>query len=53
MSMIDKDILRKVVIRQKQEILTKQSFVRRDLLDEILKWFKDDRVIILTGVAYL
>ncbi|MBI3031947.1 ATP-binding protein [Candidatus Woesearchaeota archaeon] len=48
--MFDKDILRKVVMRQKQEILTKQRFVVRDLLDEILKWIKDDRVIILTGV---
>ncbi len=50
MSMIDKDILRNIVIRQKQEILTKQSFVRRDLLNEVLKWMKDPRVLILTGV---
>ncbi|MBI5392950.1 ATP-binding protein [Candidatus Woesearchaeota archaeon] len=48
--MVDKDILRKIVIRQKEEILTKQNFVRRDLLDDILKWIKDNRVIILTGV---
>ena len=50
MSMIEKDILRKIVIRQKQEIVIKQSLVRRELLDEILKWFKDNRVIILTGI---
>jgi predicted AAA+ superfamily ATPase len=48
--MIDKDALRKVVIGQKQELLSKQGFVRRELLDDILKWIKDDRVIILTGV---
>jgi len=48
--MIDKDILRKIVNKQKEELLTKQSFVRRELLDEILKWFKDSRVIILTGI---
>ena len=50
MSMIEKDTLRKIVIRQKQEITVKQSLVRRELLDEILKWFKDNRVIILTGI---
>lgn len=50
MSMFDKDILRKVVFRQKQEILAKESFVKRELLDEILKWLDDNRVIILTGV---
>src|SRR3989344_1914218 len=50
MSMLDKDNLRKIVIRQKQDISVKQSFVRRELLDEILKWFKDNRVIILTGI---
>ena len=50
MSMTENDILRKIVINQKQEITVKQTFVKRELLDEILKWFKDNRVIILTGI---
>ncbi len=50
MSIMEKDTLRKIVIKQKQEIAIKQNLVRRELLDEILKWFKDSRVIILTGI---
>lgn len=48
--MIDKDILRQLVKRQKKALFSKGEFVRRDLLDSLLKWFKDDRVIILTGI---
>jgi uncharacterized protein len=48
--MISKDILRQVVIKQKKEINIKQDIIKRDILDEILKWIKDDRIIILTGV---
>ncbi len=48
--MIEKDILRKIVMKQKREITVKQNFVRRELLDEVLKWLKDHRVIILTGI---
>src|SRR3990167_2350666 len=50
MSMIDKDILRQLVKRQKKALFPKGEFVKRDLLDGILKWFKDNRVIILTGI---
>ena len=50
MSMFDKEILKKIVIRQKLEFLTKQNFVQRDSLNEILKWLKDNRIIILTGI---
>ena len=48
--MIQKDILRQVVARQKNEIATKRETVRRDILKEILKWMDDNRVLILTGV---
>jgi len=48
--MIDKDILRQLVKRQKKALFPKGEFVKRDLLDGILKWFKDNRVIILTGI---
>ncbi|MBI4451399.1 ATP-binding protein [Candidatus Woesearchaeota archaeon] len=48
--MVQKDILRQVVTVQKKELLTKAKVVHRDILDEILKWFSDQRVIILTGV---
>ena len=48
--MIDKDILRQLVKRQKKALFPKGEFVKRDLLDDILKWFKDNRVIILTGI---
>src|SRR3989338_5751911 len=50
MSMIDKNILRQLVKRQKKALFPKGEFVKRDLLDGILKWFKDNRVIILTGI---
>jgi len=48
--MITKDVLRQVVTKQKNEISVKRETVRRDILDEILKWIKDDRVLILTGI---
>ena len=48
--MIDKDILRQLVKRQKKALFPKGEFVKRDLLDGILNWFKDNRVIILTGI---
>ena len=48
--MIDKNILRQLVKRQKKALFPKGEFVKRDLLDGILKWFKDNRVIILTGI---
>ncbi|NCO97428.1 MAG: ATPase [Candidatus Aenigmarchaeota archaeon CG_4_10_14_0_8_um_filter_37_24] len=47
--MINKEILRQIVAQQKEEKLTAGT-VRRDILDEIEKWFADDRIIILTGL---
>ena len=47
---MDKGILRQIVTKQKKEFFAKEDFVRRELRDEVLKWFKDNRVVILTGV---
>lgn len=48
--MINKDILRQIAVQQKNEVSRAEETVRRDLLDEILNWFKDNRVIVLTGL---
>jgi len=48
--MITKDILRQIVTRQKQEFSQKEEWVKRELVDVVLAWFKDRRVIILTGI---
>lgn len=48
--MITKEILRQVVSKQKKELLVKPGTIRREILDKILKWFNDERIIILTGV---
>ena len=48
--MIQKDVLRQVVTRQKAELFPKMEIVQREILDEILKWFKDERIIVLTGI---
>jgi len=48
--MVNKDVLRQVVARQKQDLTLKKEMIKRDILSNILKWLKDDRVIILTGV---
>lgn len=45
-----KDILRRIITQQKAEGFNIEGTVRREILDEILKWFKDNRVLILTGV---
>ena len=50
MSMINTQDLKNIVIRQKEEIEKLDGTVRRDVLDEILNWFGDNRVIILTGI---
>jgi len=42
--------LRKIVIKQKEELEKVDETVKRDISDEILSWFKDNRVIILTGI---
>lgn len=48
--MIGKDVLRQVVTGQKRELFPKSETVRREVLDKILRWFDDERIIILTGV---
>ncbi len=48
--MIMKDTLRHVVLQQKSETFQPEAAVNRIVLGEILKWFKDNRIIILTGI---
>jgi len=48
--MISKELLRQVVTRQKEEILKPKQTIKRTVLEDILKWIKDDRVLILTGI---
>jgi len=48
--MITKDNLRQIVSKQKDQKLKIDRLVRRDILDEILNSFKDNRVLILTGL---
>jgi len=48
--MVSKDILRQVVVKQKNELIVKRETIRRGILGEILEWIDDGRVLILTGV---
>jgi uncharacterized protein len=48
--MINISDLRKIVLKQKEEIEKTDVTVERNILTEILNWFKDNRVIILTGI---
>ena len=48
--MIAKDTLRQIVIQQKDYVFAIGETVRREMLDEVLHWFKDNRVMILTGI---
>jgi hypothetical protein len=48
--MIEKDTLRQIVNQQKSNVSQVEKTVVRELLDEILPWIKDNRVIILTGI---
>ena len=50
MSMINTQDLRSIVLKQRGEIEKLDGTIRRDVLDEILNWFKDNRVIVLTGI---
>lgn len=50
MSMTTKEILRQVVINQRNELNIQKETVRRELLDKILDFFDDERIIILTGI---
>ncbi|HJX05893.1 MAG TPA: ATP-binding protein [Candidatus Nanoarchaeia archaeon] len=48
--MVEKDTLRQIVTQQKSSLSLAEKTVARELLDEILPWLKDNRVIILTGI---
>ena len=48
--MINTQDLRTIVLKQKEEIEKIDSSIERDILNEILNWFDDNRVIILTGI---
>ena len=48
--MTTKEILRQVVLNQKNELNIQKETVRRELLDKILDFFEDERIIILTGI---
>ncbi|MFA5771738.1 MAG: ATP-binding protein [Thermoplasmata archaeon] len=48
--MSDKEILRQIVFQQKNASFPMEETVKREILDEILNWFKDNRIIILTGI---
>ena len=48
--MINTENLRRIILKQKEELGKIDGVVKRDILDEILNWFKDNRVIILTGI---
>lgn len=48
--MINKEDLKRVIIKQKEDVERIDVTIKRDILDKILNWLKDDRVIILTGI---
>lgn len=42
--------MRQVVIQQREAISSEERTVRRDILDDVMKWMKDDRILVLTGL---
>ena len=49
--MITKDVLREIVIQQKKEAFDQQGeTIERVITSEISGWFRDNRVIVLTGI---
>jgi uncharacterized protein len=48
--MIAKDILKQIVLQQRAEGFSIKETVKRELLAEVLKWFEDPRIMILTGM---
>lgn len=48
--MISKEVLRQILIQQQQTIQKQEHTIPRELASEILPWFKDKRVLILTGL---
>lgn len=48
--MIPKDMLRSIVIQQRDRILAEEELVEREILVEIMRWMNDPRILILSGV---
>lgn len=48
--MITKETCRRIVLGQKKEMARKVDVVHRAILDDVMKHFRDNRVLILTGI---
>jgi len=48
--MISKEVLRRIVFQQKEQLTRIEDTTPRETLTEILKWIEDKRIIILTGI---
>jgi len=48
--MINKELLRQIIIQQQNQNKITEKTVQREVLNEILKNFKDNRILILTGL---
>ena len=48
--MISREMLRQVVIQQSEWLERRDKGVKREILSEILRWFDDERVLVLTGM---
>ncbi len=48
--MISRETLRHVVIQQREWLERRDKGVEREILSDILRWFEDDRVLVLTGM---
>lgn len=48
--MISKDMLRDIVTGQKSGITLARDTVRREVLNNIMRWFGDNRIFVLTGI---
>jgi hypothetical protein len=48
--MITKDILRRIVIKQKDSFPKIENEIKREILNKIIKNFKDNRILVLSGI---
>lgn len=48
--MISKEVLRQIVLQQKNEQILPKETVPRDIVDEIRQWSDDQRILVLTGL---
>jgi predicted AAA+ superfamily ATPase len=48
--MVSQEVLRQIVLQQKDQVATGGAFVRREILPSILEAFGDNRVIVLSGI---